>query len=293
MAATTYGGSPITTTTAAVFLPVLWSVETLRATEAALVFANLVKRYDSQVQARGQAIYIPNISNLSANAKVQGSSVQTQSVTETSTTLTVASWYEASFEIEDIASVQSNYDLRSEYSEKAGYAIAKQVDSDTAANYSSFTTTSQGAYGTDISDAVIVSAILQLNLYDIPMTDRAFIVYPTQLAAIMKLDKFVKADYLGEYNQPTPVRKGPNSLYMWGEIYGIPLYYSTNVPQTAATPTQTHNMLIQKEAIALALQQSPRLQAAYWLPDLAWKVVCDVIYGDTSLRTTAGVNMRS
>lgn len=283
----------ITTTTAAVFLPTLWSVETLRATEAALVAAGLVKRYDALVKARGQTINIPNISNMSANAKVANTPVVTQAITETQTVLNINKWFESSFEIEDIVSVQSNYDLRAEYSEKAGYAIAKQVDTDVLALYSTFTTTAQGTYGVDLGDATLVASILQLNLNDIPLENRAFIVHPNQLAAIMKLDKFVKADYLGEYQNPTPVKKGPNNRYMWGEIYGIPLYYTTQVPVTVATPTQTHNILIQKEAFALALQQAPRLQAAYWLPDLAWKVVVDVIYGVTGLRTTAGTEMKS
>src|SRR5258708_9200042 len=283
----------ITTTTAVVLLPTLWSVETLRATETALVAAGLVKRYDALVQARGQTINIPNISNLIANAKTANNPVQTQTITETQTQLNINKWYESSFEIEDMVSVQSNYDLRSEYSEKAGYAIAKQVDTDLLALYTTFTTTAQGSYGIDISDAVLVAAILQLNLNDMPLENRAFIVHPNELAAIMKIDKFVKADYLVAYQLPTPVKKGPNSRYMWGEIYGIPVYYTTNIPQTVATPTQTHNVLIHKEAWALALQQAPRLQAAYWLPDLAWKVVVDVIYGVTGLRTTGGVEVKS
>lgn len=283
----------ITTTTAAVFLPTLWSVETLRATEAALVAAGLVKRYDALVQARGQTINIPNISNLVANAKTANNPVQTQAITETQTVLNINKWYESSFEIEDLVTVQANYDLRSEYSEKAGYAIAKQVDTDLLALWNTFTTVAQGTYGVDVSDATLVAAILQLNLNDIPLENRAFIIHPNQLAAIMKIDKFVKADYNGSYQDPTPVKKGPNSRYMWGEIYGVPVYYTTNIPQTAGTPTQTHNVLIHKEAWALALQQAPRLQAAYWLPDLAWKVVVDVIYGVTALRTLGGVEVKS
>lgn len=283
----------ITTTTAAVFLPTLWSVETLRATENALVAAGLIKRYDALVKSRGQTIDIPNISNLSVTQKSANTDVTTQAVTETATTLSIDQWWESSFEIEDMVAVQSNYDLRSEYSEKAGYAIAKKVDSSVLGNYTSWSTTDVGTYGTDIGDATIVAADLTLNTGDIPRENRAFIIHPNQLAAIMKIDKFVKADYLGEYNQPTPVRKGPNSRYMWGEIYGVPVYYTNNIPTTAGTPTQYHNMLLHKEAIALALQQAPRLQAAYWLPSLAWKVVVDVIFGTTALRLTGGVEVRS
>ena len=283
----------ITTTTAAVFLPTLWSTETIRAAESALVAAGIVKRYDALVQAKGQAIKIPQISNLSVTAKTADADVTTQTVTESSVTLTVNKWYESSFEIEDIVAVQSNYDLRSEYSEKAGYAIAKQVDTDVLSLYTNLTTTDVGTYGVDAGDATYVAAELALDQNDVPLENRYFIIHPNQKAAIMKIDKFVKADYLGNYDQATPVRKGPSSRYLWGEIYGVPVYYTNNVVSTAGTPTQYHNLLLNREAFALAMQQAPRLQAAYWLPSLAWKVVVDAIYGVITLRAGFGVNIRS
>lgn len=283
----------ITTTTAAVFLPTLWSVETLRATENALVAAGLVKRYDSMVQAKGQAIKIPNISNLTATAKVANTNVTTQAPTESSITLTIDKHYESSFEIEDIAAIQSNNDLRAEYSSKAGYAIAKQIDTDVLALYTNLTTTDVGGYGTDMNDATIVAATLALDEADVPLEDRAMIIAPSQKAAIMKIDKFTKADFLGNYDQATPVKKGPNSRYMWGDIYGVPVYYTNNIPVTAATPTQVHNLMLHKEAFALAMQQAPRLQAQYLVTALAWIVVVDAIYGVITLRPTFGVEMRS
>ncbi len=258
----------ITTTTAAVFLPEVWSMETLRAAEKALVMAGLVKRYDSLVKSRGDTIHIPNISNLSANDKTQGSDTTTQTVTESETTISINKWKEASFEIEDIVKVQSNYDLMSEYTSKAGEAIARVVDTDLLALYSSLTSTDVGTYGNDLTDAVLVAAIQTLDEVDAPLEDRAMVIAPSQKAAIMKLDKFVKADYLGNYDQATPVKKGPNSRWLWGDIYGVPVYYTNQVPTTAGTPTQIHNVLFHKEAFALALQQAPRTQSQYRIESL-------------------------
>ena len=110
----------LTTTTSAVFIPEVWSVETLRAAESELVMAPLVKRYDSLVKQRGDTIHIPHISNLTANDKTQTAEVTLQNPTETETTIAVDQWKETSFEIEDIVKVQSQYDLRSEYTSKAG-----------------------------------------------------------------------------------------------------------------------------------------------------------------------------
>ena len=285
--------SEITTTTGAVFIPEVWSIETIRAAESALVMAPLVKRYDSLIKSRGDTLHIPNISNLTANDKTQGSEVTTQAVTETETTISIDKWKETSFEIEDIVKTQSQYDLRSEYTEKSGYAIAQVVDTDLLGLYSSLTSTDVGTYGTDITDATIVAAIQSLDEVNAPQSDRNLVIKPSQKAALMKLDKFVMATFLGEYQKPTPVRTGANSRYLWGDVYGIPTYYTNQVATTAGTPTQTHNLLFHKEAFALALQQAPRTQASYWQKDLAWIVTVDAIYGLTALRTDFGVEVRS
>ena len=283
----------ITTTTAAVFIPALWSVETLRATEVALVAAPLVKRFDALVTSRGNAIHIPNVSNLVANPKTSNTEVQTQAITETETLLNIDKWYEASFRVEDMAATQSNYDLRAEYSTKAGYAIAKQVDTDVLGLYADFTNVAVGTYNTAIDEDTILDAVLALDENDIPMEDRYLVINPAQKNEIMKIDKFVRKDYVGQYQTPGMNVKGPNTRFLWGDIYGYPVYYTNNTPVTVATPAQTHCMLFQKEAMALALQQAPRMQAAYWLPALAWYVVTDVLYGVKALRTNAGVEIKA
>jgi N4-gp56 family major capsid protein len=282
----------ITTTTAAVFIPELWSMETLRAQEAALVVAPLVKRYDSLVKGRGDTVHIPEVSNLVANDKVANTDVTLQSVTESERTIAIDKWKEASFLVEDVVKVQSNYDLMAEYTSKAGYAIAQTIDSDLLALYSTFTNPAVGTYGTDITDPVLVAAIQALDEANAPMEDRAIVLKPSQKAALMKLDKFVKADYLGQYDNPTPVKRGPNNRYLWGEIYGVPVYYTTQVPVDGVGP-DTHNMAFHKEAMALALQLAPRTQGTYWQRSLGWLVTVDSIYGSAGLRLDHGVEIKS
>lgn len=283
----------VTVTTGANFIPELWSLETQRATEAALTMAPLVKRFDSLVKGRGDTIHVPHISNLTANNKVANAEVTTQAIQESETTIEIDKWKETSFEIEDIVKVQSNYDLMSEYTNKAGYAIARSVDTDILALYSGLSNPAVGTYGADLGDTELVEAIQALDEANAPIEDRAFVIKPSQKAAIMKLDKFVKADYLGQYNQATPVVRGPNNRYLWGEIYGIPVYYTTQVPSTLASPVETHNILFHKEAFALALQQAPRTQSNYWAKDLAWLVTVDVIYGTKVYRPDFGVEVKS
>ena len=282
-----------TITTDAVFIPEVWSPEVLRATENALVMAPLVKRFDSLVTQRGDTIHIPNLSNLTATSKSANTQVALQAPTEIDTTISLNQHYESSFLVEDILKVQSNYDLMAEYTSKAGESIARRVDTDLLGTYTSFTNTDVGSYGTDITDSIILAAAEAIDLANAPGEDRALVIYPTQKTALAKIDKFVKVDYLGQYQNASVVRTGPNSRFLWGDIYGVPVYYTRQVTSTAGTPTQYHNIMFHKEAIALALQQAPRTQSAYILEYIGNLVVCDVIYGFSAIRPLFGVEIRS
>jgi hypothetical protein len=287
------GSNHITTTTGDVFRPEVWSPEVLRATENALVMANLVKRFDSLVTGKGDTINIPNLSNLSASDKSASTQVTLQSPTETNTQILINKHKESSFLIEDLIKVQSNYELMAEYTSKAGESIARQIDTDLLGLYTDFTNTDVGSYGSDITDAAIVAAGEALDLANAPIEDRAFVIYPTQKSALLRLDKFVKADWVGQYQNPTVVKTGVPSRYLWGDIYGVPTYYTKQVPLTAATPQQIHNLFFHKEALALALQLSPRTQSQYIIEYLANLTVVDTIYGIKTIRTDFGVEVRS
>lgn len=283
----------MTTTTGDVFRPEVWSPEVLRATENALVMANLVKRFDSLVSGKGDVINIPNLSNLTASDKSASTQVTLQAPSETNTQISINKHKESSFLIEDLLKVQANYELMAEYTQKAGESIARQIDTDLLTEYTNFTNTDVGTYGADITDAVIVAANEALDLANAPSEDRAFVIYPTQKSALLRLDKFVKTDYLGQYQSPTVIRTGLPSRYMWGDIYGVPTYYTKQVVLTAGTPQQIHNILFHKEALALALQLAPRTQSQYILEYLSNLTVVDTIYGVKTIRTDFGVEVRS
>lgn len=287
------GSNHMTTTTGDVFRPEIWSMEILRATENALVMAGLVKRFDSLVSGKGDVINIPNLSNLSASDKTASAQVTLQSPTETNTTISINKHKESSFLIEDLLKVQANYELMAEYTSKAGESIARQIDTDLLGEYTNFTNTDVGSYGSDITDAVILAGMEALDLANAPMEDRYFVIYPTQKTALARIDKFVKADYVGQYQNAQFARTGAPSRYMWGDIYGVPTYYTKQVPLTAGTPTQTHNILFHKEALALALQLAPRTQSQYILEYLANLTVVDTIYGVKTIRTDFGIEVRS
>lgn len=291
-----------TITTGDVFLPEIWSRETQRATQSTLVLANLVKRFDEEVADGGDVLHVPKVSNISANAKAANTQVTLNAPTEGEFTMSINRHYESSYLVEDRLKVQAKYQILNEYSPKAGYAIGAKIDSDLAGLYSGLSQT-VGNSTTDITDANLVRAIQYLDDADAPQTDRYFVIKPAGLAHLRLIDKFSRWDALGINPNPASgagglangssvVRRvGPNGFV--GTLYNIEVYMSTNLTEESGTSDTVHNLLFQKEAFALAIQQKPRMQFQYKQEYLGNLATVDAIWGFAEYRDAFGVDFRA
>ena len=89
------GVSNTTTTTAAVYIPQLWSDEVIATFKANIVVANLITRFD-QVGKKGSVLNVPNFSRGTASAKAQGSQVTLIAPTDANTGININKWFEYS-----------------------------------------------------------------------------------------------------------------------------------------------------------------------------------------------------
>lgn len=282
------GNVNIGTTASDAFAPDVWSKEVLMFTKSNLVLLPLIKHYDADVKSSGQTLEIPNVSTISANLKAQNTVVTLNYNTETKTTITLNKHYESSFLVEDIAKVQALSDLRSDYTQAAAYAIAEKIDSDLATNMTStWKTASQayGAYGTALSDALILAVNRYLSENKAPRTDRALVVHPKGEAELLAIDKFVRYDALGTGEA---IKNGK-----LGTIYGNEVFMSQNLVYLDTATDEYNHLLFHKEAWAIAMQMEPRTQASYKQEYLGWLVTVDVLYGHTSLRSNFGYVVKS
>jgi hypothetical protein len=122
------GSNHVTNTTGASFIPEIWSDEIIAAYKKSLVAANLFKKM-SFTGKKGDTIHIPSPTRGVASLKAAESQVTLQAATETEVQVLVDKHYEYSRLIEDITEVQALSSLRRFYTEDAGYALSKQVDS--------------------------------------------------------------------------------------------------------------------------------------------------------------------
>lgn len=281
------GNVNVGVTAASVFRPNVWSNEVLMFVKANLVLVPLVKHYDAEVQSYGQTVEIPNVSAISANLKSQNTVVTLNYITETKNTITINQHYESSFLLEDIAKVQSKYDLRSDYTQSAAYAISAKIDNGIAA---AMTTafTGYGTYGTALNDTLILAINRYLDDAKAPQSDRSLVVTPQGKQEMLAIDKYIRYDAIGVGGSDNSILNG-----QIGEIYGVKVFMSQNLVQLTTTPNQNSHLFFHKEAFAVAIQQQPRTQASYKQEYLGWLVTVDILWGMASLRPSFGFVAKS
>ena len=122
-----YPTPAVTTTTAATFIPEIWSDEIVAAYKKNLVLANIVMKMNFKGK-KGDTVHIPAPTRGSASAKAASTAVTLIADTETEVLVSINQHFEYSRFIEDIVEAQALNSLRQFYTADAGYALAKQVD---------------------------------------------------------------------------------------------------------------------------------------------------------------------
>ena len=274
----------VTTTTAANFIPEVWAADIQKHTKANLVLADLVKRADADVAQFGDKVHFPFLAEVAARDKSAGSDVTFDAATEAEIQLDIDKHKYFAFVVEDIVKAQSKYDLRAAYTEAAGYAIAKAIDSSLASLATGFSQTVTA--GAALEDADVISAIEYLDVADVPRENRNFVIHPEAMSDLRALDKFTRYDAVGQAG----IQAGRNNGLV-ANVYGIDVYMTTQVTTTAGTPDLLNNMLFHRDALVAAVQVAPKVEAEYSVDKLGWKVAAHTIFGVKELRDNHGVRV--
>ena len=298
------GTNHVTNTTGATFIPEIWSDEIIAAYENSLVLANLVNRMP-MTGKKGDTIHIPKPTRGSASAKSAETQVTLIAATESEVQVSVDQHYEYSRLIEDITDVQALASLRQFYTQDAGYALAKQVDTDLFAlgkslgdsdgadwvhsnAYYMDESTDLTAYAVDtvaaadvFSDDGFRAAIKELDDADVPMDGRFLVVPPSVVETIRGITRYNSSDFVSG----TPTVNGNI-----GSLYGIQIYVSTNCPviETAANNAAGGDLkagiLGHKDFAVFAEQMGVRTQTQYKQEYLGDLFTADTLYGVKVLR---------
>lgn len=292
------GSNHVTVTTAATFIPEVWSDEIVAAYKKNLVAANLIKKMNFKGK-KGDTVHIPAPTRGDASAKAANSQVTLIAATESEKTVSINQHWEYSRLIEDIVEAQALSSLRQFYTDDAGYALAKKVDSTliqlgrkanggdgTAAYTGAFsgadgTTAYTGTAGA-LTDAAIRRSIQRLDDNDVPMDGRFLIVPPSTRNTLMGIARFTEQAFVGESGASNTIRNGEI-----GNVYGIPVFVTTNAD--AATDGDRICLLAHKDFAVLVEQMGVRTQTQYKQEYLGTLFTADVLFGADELRDGSAV----
>ena len=297
------GTNQQTVTTAANFIPELWSDEVIAGYKKNLVLGNLVTKINHSGK-KGDTIHIPAPVRGSANAKAANTQVVLQGDTHSVVNLSIDKHYEYSVVIEDITETQALSSLRRFYTDDAGYALATQVDDDlftimeglqggtvggsgaalwekaVIGGHGATLYTGNSSNATDITDAGIRRMILTLDNADVPMDNRSLVLPPIAMNDMLGINRFTEQAYIGD---GSAIKTGKI-----GSIYGMDVYISSNCPSINSN-AQRVGLMIHKDAVALVEQLSVRSQTQYKQEYLGDLFTSDTIYGVGELRNDGGV----
>lgn len=292
------GTNHVTTTTAATFIPEIWSDEIVAAYKKNLVAANLIKRMNFKGK-KGDTVNIPVPTRGSASAKAASTQVTLIAATESNIPVLINKHYEYSRLIEDIVEVQALASMRQFYTDDAGYALSKQVDTDIIQlgrgvnggdGTAGYTGAYSGADGTTaytgtagaLTDAAIRRSIQRLDDADVPMEGRFLIVPPSSRNTLMGLARYTEQAFVGETGSGNTIRNG-----QIGDLYGVPVFVSSNAD--TATDGDRICLLGHKDFAVLVEQQGVRAQTQYKQEYLGTLFTSDTLYGVKELRDGSAV----
>ncbi len=213
--------------------------------------------------------------------------------------------YEYSRLIEDIVEAQALNSMRNFYTSDAGYALAKQVDSDLiqlgrsanggtagSARYTGgfvggdgtttfdYTANTNTGNASALTDSAIRRTIQRLDDNDTPMDGRFFIIPPSSRNTLMGLSRYTEQAFIGNGNA---IRNGEI-----GQLYGIPVFTTSNADTGAGNSGADRICLMgHKDSMVLVEQMGIRSQTQYKQDYLATLFTSDTLYGVKAMRTAA------
>lgn len=268
-----------TSTTLASVIPGLFAEKMNNFYRANLKTVAFFTDLSGDISSGAKTLLIPNITEMTAHAKSNATAVTLNNPTDNQITLTVDTWYECSFAIEDreAEQVKKSYNYMDKLAMNAAYTASAAYEDAVIALFDNFSQV-VGTSAAALADSNIRRAIQYLADANVPSEGRAFFLTPKQVwSDLMAIDRFT---LLTNTNGADPVLKG-----QVGFLYGIPVVESSRIGTTLGS---AQSCLAGKDAIVTA-STIMRVQSNYIPQYLSTITTADVVYGVIENRDTSGV----
>ncbi len=203
-------------------------------------------------------------------------------VVETNVNVTVNQDYYVFRMIEPMTNVQSIVDLIGQYAKIDAKSMAKKIDQTLSALFDTLHGSSRkGTIAVDVEDDNLIDCVTALDINSVPSEDRTWMISPETWGSLMKIDKFVRLDYVNPSGDTATMRAKLNY-----PIYGAPVFVSNCLEENAGNH---NNAYFQREAMRLIVQQDPKVVKAYDVRRGCDTLAIEAIWGCAEAREYSGI----
>jgi hypothetical protein len=262
--------SDTTVTTAAAFIPEIWSPEVMYALKNSLEFRALAKIEES-TKGKGDKVHMGRINFGTARDKTANSAITFDATTDTDVTITLDKDKYKALLVNDIAKIQSEINLLQAKVMEVSYPVAKAIDLDIVGLYSSISASVNAGAATA---STILGKLLilkrTLDAANAPRDGRVLVVEPYTESILLETDKLTSSDYINQ---------GVNPLVdgAIGRIIGFDVVPSNNI-QTSGGYYQ--NMaFVKNRSLGMAISKDIGLEAWRESKEFSDAIAAHAIYG--------------
>ena len=258
----------ITATTADVDFDESWSTELNDAIKLDVVIADLFEDWTSRLP-QGNTYPLPDSHNMTANAKAAGTDATPEAITEGEQTFAPSTHQIVARTIENFVEVQSKYDLRKDFTDKASYSLARAMDVAAAALLDDNTAQTVGILGSELSFSNWLGA--RKFIRDSAIKGKLVAVIPPgTYNGLLKQDQFTNSLYNGD-TEGMAIREAQVGVILKTTVYESQLLTGTAPNAYGAVWGMGHYVKI--------IQKQPKVDTWYSPLAKSWVAAWDQIYG--------------
>jgi N4-gp56 family major capsid protein len=171
-----------------------------------------------------------------------------------------------------------------------GEAVAKKIDKDLMAKFAEFTTNTVGSSSTAITPALVMQGITKLRASGVPSEGIVAVLHPN-VAYDLKSSLTTTGNTAFTGGAFGDVANEAMRMGYIGQLFGVPVYESSNVPLVAGGAAGDYlGGIFHREALGFGLMRDIQIETQRRARAIGTDVVCSAMYGVGTVYEAYGVN---
>ena len=240
------------------------------------IMRGLVKNY-SLAPTQGKTIQVPIFPLQTAASLTEGDDFSIAAVATDVATFDVGQVGIATM-VTDLAVNASASNVVADLGRLFGEAVARKIDQDLMSLFSSFTTNVVGSTSTAVTPALIMQAITKLRAQGISPDGISCVIHP-EIAYDLKSALTTTGNTAFSGGAFGDVANEAMRMGYIGQLFGVPVYESSNCPASGAAAGDYKGGVFHREALGFGLMRDIQIETQRRARAIGTDVVCSAMYG--------------